>query len=170
MSPIAPIRRRLFLQTLVGLGLFFSVATGLPYAYRRSLYRRYLQLRLDDHSAKGVLSQEELQVIQAVFEVVAPQPAPTEAELCAFINWRTSTAKGYCQEYTRAVQLLEYKAQRHFGVGFAMLSRESRERILQAMLPRHTFFPLQEALPIQALEPPPHGKAPGGLRTAFIQR
>src|SRR5688572_10237372 len=136
MVNMASISRRTFWKALLGLGLFITVATGLAHGYRRPLYRRYLQLRLDESSEKGILSQDEFQVIRAAFEVVSPKPAPSTEELLEFVNWRTSTAKGYYSEYGRTVELLESKTHARFGVSFAALNEESREGILREVLPQ----------------------------------
>jgi hypothetical protein len=165
----APISRRTFLKAFLGLGLFITVATGLGHGYRRPLYRRYLQLRLDESSDKGTLSQDEFQVIRALFEVVSPKPAPPAEEFLEFVNWRTSTAKGYYAEYRRAVEFLESKAYARFGVSFATLHEESREGILREVLPKHTFLPLQEALPIQEAEPNLVGKIQVACELLFFK-
>jgi hypothetical protein len=146
--------RRLFLQLLLGLCLFVVLATGVGYQYRRAIYRKYLRLRLDESAGRGMLSHEQFQIIQALFDVVAPQPAPSSAELRQFVAWRTSSVDGYYREYTEAATLLESAAHRHFGVGFAALDSESRDQLLRGILPARTLLPLQETLPIQEAEPP----------------
>jgi Gluconate 2-dehydrogenase subunit 3 len=146
--------RRVFLTLLLGLCLVIVLMTGIGYQYRRSIYRKYLRLRLDASTASGVLSPEQFQVIQAAYDVVAPKPAPSSAELLEFVTWRTSNVQGYYREYTAAVQLLESKARRRFAAGFAALSVESRDQLLRDILPRLTLLPLQEALPIREAEPP----------------
>jgi Gluconate 2-dehydrogenase subunit 3 len=156
--------RRVFLALLLGLGLLVILTTGLGYQYRRMIYRKYLRLRLDESADEGMLSPEQFQVIQALFDVVAPQPAPSQAQLLEFVHWRTSTVEGYYPEYIAAVELLESYAQRRFGGNFARLSLEARDHLLREILPRHTLLPLQERLPIQQAEPPGFT---GKVRTVF---
>jgi hypothetical protein len=163
MKRVRSISRRRFLQVLLGLGVFFSIAAGLSYKNRRALYRRYFQLRLDESSGFGTLTQGQFEIIKAVFDVISPKPSPSTEELLEFVNWRTSTAKGYYQEYKRAADLLESKSQARFGASFATLEKNSGEEILRAVLPRHTFLPLQEALPAHETEPGLVGK----MRVAF---
>jgi hypothetical protein len=127
---------------------------GLGYQYRRSIYRKYLRLRLDESTDKGVLSHEQFQVIQALFDVIAPTPAPSSEELLTFVTWRTSGLAGYYREYVEAVDLLDTRAHRRFGEGFATLHLSSRDTLLREILPRHTLLPLQELLPIREAEPP----------------
>jgi hypothetical protein len=77
--------RRTLLKALIGLGLCMVLVSGVAHANRRALYRRYLQLSLDDSSAQGILSPEEFQVISAAYEVVSPKPAP-RPRLCASLS------------------------------------------------------------------------------------
>ena len=156
--------RRVFLALLLGLGLFVVLTTGLGYQYRRLIYRKYLRLRLDESADKGRLSPDQFQVIQALFDVIAPQPAPSQAQLLEFVQWRTSRVEGYYSEYMAAVELLESYAQRRFGGNYARLSLEARDHLLREILPRHTLLPLQERLPIQQAEPPGFT---GKIRTLF---
>jgi hypothetical protein len=158
MLNVALITRRSFLTAVVGLGLFATIATGFAYGYRRPLYRRYLQLKLDEFSDKGTLSPDEFQTIRAAFEVVSPKPPPPAEEFFEFVNWRTSTTNGYYREYQRAVKLLESKTRARFEGTFATLNAHSREEILREVMPRHTFLPLQEGLPNQEIEPSLVGK------------
>jgi hypothetical protein len=79
--------RRLFLKVCLALCLVVIIMLGVGYQYRRQIYRKYLQLRLDASANKGTLSPEQFQVIQAVFEVVAPKPAPSREALLAFVTW-----------------------------------------------------------------------------------
>jgi Gluconate 2-dehydrogenase subunit 3 len=146
--------RRVFLNLLLGICLMVVLMTGIGYQYRRSIYRKYLRLRLDASTDRGVLSAEQFQVIQAVYDVVAPKPGPSSAELLDFVTWRTAHGDGYYREYTEAVQLLESNARKRFAAGFAALTFESRDQLLREILPRHTLLPLQETLPIQEAEPP----------------
>jgi hypothetical protein len=150
--------RRHFLLIFLGAGLFITTVSGLAYQYRRYLYRRYLQLRLDESSPTGVLSPEEFRIITALFETIAPQPAPSTEELREFVNWRTSTIDGYYREYKSAAALLDSKAQACCGAGFAALTRPRRDDVLRGLLPRHTFLPLQEGLPFHETEPSLIGK------------
>jgi Gluconate 2-dehydrogenase subunit 3 len=156
--------RRVFLILLLGLCLLFVVTAGLGHRYRRTIYRKYLRLRLDDSADEGTLSPEQFQVIHAVFAVIAPTPAPSQAELLDFVNWRTSSMEGCYPEYRAAVELLESHARRRFGANFTTLSLESRDQLLRDILPRHTLLPLQESLPIQEAEPPGFMRK---VRTAF---
>jgi hypothetical protein len=158
MGKAYAISRRKFLQILIGFGLFFTVAGGLSYHNRRGLYRRYFQLRLDESPELGTLTQDQFQIIKAAFDVISPTPSPSTEELSEFVNWRTSTAKGYYQEYKRAADLLESKAQAQLGTNFAGLKQNSREEVLKTVLPRHTFLPLQESLPARETEPDLVGK------------
>jgi hypothetical protein len=158
MRPSAPLSRRIFLKVLIGVGLFALVAAGVAHHYRRQLYRRYLQLRLDESFIPGILSAKEFQVIQALFEVISPRPAPTPGELLAFVNWRTSTTPGYYQEYKAAVDLLELRARRRFGASFTMLQEDMRDGLLREVVPHHTLLPLQESLPAHQAEPGLAGK------------
>jgi len=169
MRKAVSISRRKFLQILIGLGLFFTVAAGLSYKNRRSLYRRYFQLKLDESSEFGTLTQYQFQIIKAAFDVISPKPSPSTEELLEFVNWRTSTAKGYYQEYKRAADLLESKSQTRFGANFAQLEGRSREEILRAVLPRHTFLPLQEGLPAHETEPNFIGKVRVALELLFFR-
>jgi hypothetical protein len=163
MGKAYSISRRRFLQVILGLGLFFSIAGGFSYQNRRALYRRYFQLKLDESSELGILNQEQFKIIEAIFEVISPKPSPSTTELLEFVNWRTSTAKGYYQEYRRAADLLQHKSQARFGTSFVRLQEKSREEILRAVLPQHIFLPLQEALPAHETEPGLVGK----MRVAF---
>jgi hypothetical protein len=146
--------RRLFLKVCLALCLVVIIMLGVGYQYRRQIYRKYLQLRLDASANKGTLSPEQFQVIQAVFEVVAPKPAPSREALLAFVTWRTSDVDGYYREYTEAVDLIESRSRTHFSTSFVALALESKEKILHELLPRHTLLPLQETLPIGESEPP----------------
>jgi hypothetical protein len=101
-----------------------------------------------------MLSPDQFQVIQALFDVVAPKPAPSSDELRQFVNWRTSSVDGYYREYLEAVELLDSEARGHFGVGFARLDKHLHDQVLRDILPRYTLLPLQETLPIQEAEPP----------------
>jgi hypothetical protein len=147
-------RRRLFLKVCLGLCLVVILMLGVGYRYRRPIYRKYLQLRLDESTAKGTLSSEQFRVIQALFDVVAPKPAPSSEALLAFVTWRTTDVAGYYREYTEAVDLIESRSRARFSTGFVTLPLESQEKILHELLPRHTFLPLQEMLPIGESEPP----------------
>ena len=158
MQKSAPISRRIFLKVLVGLSLLAMVVAGVGHQYRRQLYRRYLRLKLDASSEGGTLSKREFQVIQALFEVISPRPAPSPTELLEFINWRTLTTQGYYQEYTCAVELLEARSRTRFGASFATLSEEMRDGLLREIIPRHTLLPLQETLPAYEAEPSLAGK------------
>jgi hypothetical protein len=145
--------RRFFLKVCLGLCLVAIIMLGVGYQYRRPIYRKYLQLRLDESADKGVLSPEQFRVIQALFEVIAPKPAPSSEALLDFVTWRTTDVAGYYREYTAAVDLIESRSRARFSTSFVVLTLESREKILHDLLPRHTFLPLQETLPIGESEP-----------------
>jgi hypothetical protein len=69
-----------------------------------------------------MLSPDRFQVIQALFDVIAPQPAPSQAQLLEFVQWRTASREGYYPEYVAAVELLESYAQRRLGGSYVNLS------------------------------------------------
>lgn len=153
MKQFSTISRRSFLKALVGLCLFTTLVTGLGYRYRRSLYRKFLKLRLDESAGTGVLGEGDFQVIHAAFEVISPRPAPSVRELLEFVNWRTSTVPGYYREYRDAANLLQSTARRNFGRDFLLLDEHLKNKLLQGVIPLRTFLPIQEALPIQKAEP-----------------
>jgi hypothetical protein len=145
--------RRTFLRAFLGFGLVLVLVSGVGYRYRQSLLRRYLRLRLDESSDAGELSEQELQVIKALFEVISPKPAPPTETLVEFVNLRTSSAKGFYREYRDAAAMLESAAGERFGRNFASLGTESRERILGKILARRSSVPVaSEAEPPTLLQ------------------
>jgi hypothetical protein len=158
MQKSIQVSRRIFLKVFVGFGLCAMAVAGVGHQFRRQLYRRYLQLRLDESLKPGTLSEGEFQVIQALFEVISSRPPPSPGELLEFVNWRTSMTPGYYQEYKSAVELLEARSRTRFDAGFATLSEEMRDGLLREVLPWHTLLPLQETLPAHEAEPSLVGK------------
>jgi hypothetical protein len=58
--------RRAFLTLLLALCLLVMLMTSIGYQNRRSIYRKYLWLRLDASTDKGLLSAEQFQFIKAL--------------------------------------------------------------------------------------------------------
>jgi hypothetical protein len=79
-------------------------------------------------------------VLRAVFEVLAPKPAPSADNLLEFINLRTTSVKGYYREYKDGAGLLNSRARKRFGSTYVSLDDKSRESILKEILERQMSF------------------------------
>jgi hypothetical protein len=137
--------RRRFLKVLLAFGCFFILATGLGFRQIRRLWSRYV-VQLDESSETGTLSQDEFEVISAVFEVISPKPAPSPQELLEFVNARTTNIKGYYREYKNTVALFESKAKSQYNGRFTTIGEESREKILRDILLHSKYPRLEQAV------------------------
>jgi hypothetical protein len=141
----APARRRIsrrdFLVATLGggLGVVSSVVLAQPATRRlRGLFAAP-EPGLDEDSALGLLSDEEMEEVFALAEALFPQDQDITATrhfVRHYVNGRTTSRQGYLAEYQRAVALLQETTNELLDTGqqFSELPMADRNAVLSELL------------------------------------